>query len=236
MLGWGSFFFQKIGKRELMRITRKEEKEMMGAILGDIIGSPYEFDNGNKSKDFPLFCRQSTYTDDTVMSVAVCRAFLDVKRKVEGDFPSEVKSEGKLGISDNWILQNLADRMREFGRIFPYAGYGGMFFEWLRSPNLQAYNSYGNGSAMRVSSVARLYDDMESVPEAITAFLEGENFEDVIRTAISLGGDCDTLGAIAGSIAEAYYGVPDELKEECYNRLPQPLLEVLKEFEAYLGR
>lgn len=77
---------------------------------------------------------------------------------------------------------------------------------------------------------------MESVPEAITAFLEGENFEDVIRTAISLGGDCDTLGAIAGSIAEAYYGVPDELKEECYNRLPQPLLEVLKEFEAYLGR
>lgn len=133
MLGWGSFFFQKIGKRELMRITRKEEKEMMGAILGDIIGSPYEFDNGNKSKNFPLFCRQSTYTDDTVMSVAVCRAFLDVKRKVD-DFPSEVKSEGKLGISDDWILQNLADRMREFGRIFPYAGYGGCFLSGSEVP------------------------------------------------------------------------------------------------------
>ena len=77
---------------------------------------------------------------------------------------------------------------------------------------------------------------MESVPEAITAFLEGDSFEDVIRTAVSLGGDCDTLTAIAGSVAEGFYGVPAELKEECYNRLPEPLFKVLKEFEESLER
>lgn len=77
---------------------------------------------------------------------------------------------------------------------------------------------------------------METVPEAITAFLEGNSFEDVIRTAVSLGGDCDTLTAIAGSIAEGFYGVPAELKEECYKRLPEPLLKVLKAFEEYLDR
>ena len=77
---------------------------------------------------------------------------------------------------------------------------------------------------------------METVPEAITAFLEGDSFEDVIRTAVSLGGDCDTLTAIAGSIAEGFYGVPDDLKAECYNRLPEPLLKALKVFEEYLDR
>ena len=266
---------------------------MIGAILGDIIGSPYEFDRGNKSKDFPLFSRQSTYTDDTIMTLAVGRAFLDVQ-------PSA---------SDDWILQVLANRMRQFGKMFPNAGYGGMFRQWLRNPGCQAYHSFGNGSAMRVSSVAWLYNDMaavrhaarlsaevthnhpegikgaeatasaiflartghskteikkymeqefgydlsrtcdeirpgyfhtetcmETVPEAITAFLEGDSFEDVIRTAVSLGGDCDTLTAIAGSIAEGFYGVPAELREECYKRLPEPLLQVLQEFEAYLDR
>ena len=74
----------------------------------------------------------------------------------------------------------------------------------------------------------------ETVPEAITAFLEGDSFEDVIRTAVSLGGDCDTLTCIAGSIAEGYYGVPENLKRECRNRLPSQLLEVLKDFDAYI--
>ena len=266
---------------------------MIGAILGDIIGSPYEFDRGNKSKDFPLFSRKSTYTDDTVMTLAVGLAFLDVQ-------PSA---------SDDQILQILANRMRQFGKMYPNAGYGGMFRQWLFNPKRQAYNSFGNGSAMRVSSVAWLYNDiaavrhaarlsaevthnhpegikgaeatasavflartgqskaeikeyvehefgyalnrtcdeirpnyyhietcMETVPEAITVFLEGNSFEDVIRTAVSLGGDCDTLTAIAGSIAEGFYGVPAELKEECYKRLPDPLLKVLKMFEEYLDQ
>ncbi len=266
---------------------------MIGAILGDIIGSPYEFDRGNKSKDFPLFLGESAYTDDTVMTLAVGRAFLDVQS----------------GALDDLILRILAERMRRFGKMYPNAGYGGMFRQWLRNPDCGAYHSFGNGSAMRVSSVAWLYDDMdavrhaaklsaevthnhpegikgaeatasavylartghskteikeyieqefgyelnrtcdeirpnyyhtetcmETVPEAITAFLEGDSFEDVIRTAVSLGGDCDTLTAIAGSIAEGFYGVPAELKEECYRRLPEPLLKVLKEFEEYLDR
>lgn len=75
----------------------------------------------------------------------------------------------------------------------------------------------------------------ETVPEAITAFLEGESFEDVIRTAVSLGGDCDTLTCIAGSMEEAFYGVPEELKQECRNRLPEQLLKVLLKFDAYLN-
>lgn len=266
---------------------------MIGSILGDIIGSPYEFDRGNKSKEFPLFSGKSTYTDDTVMTLAVGTAFLDAQPDA----------------SDDWILQNLANRMRQFGKMYPNAGYGWRFRQWLRNPNCQAYHSLGNGSAMRVSSVAWLYNDinsvrhaarlsaevthnhpegikgaeatasaiflartahskseikkyieqefgyelnrtcdeirpsyrhtetcMETVPEAITAFLEGDSFEDVIRTAVSLGGDCDTLTAIAGSIAEGFYGVPDDLKAECYNRLPEPLFKALKAFEEYLDR
>lgn len=266
---------------------------MIGAILGDIIGSPYEFDRGNKTKDFPLFSPNSTYTDDTVMTLAVGLTFLDAQ-------PSA---------SDEWILRILANRMRQFGKMYPNAGYGGMFRRWLRNPECQAYNSFGNGSAMRVSSVAWLYNDidavrhaaklsaevthnhpegikgaeatasaiflartghskadikeyivrefgyelnrtcdeirpgyfhtetcMETVPEAITAFLEGNSFEDVIRTAVSLGGDCDTLTAIAGSIAEGFYGVPEHLKEECHKRLPEPLNKVLVAFEQYLVR
>lgn len=261
---------------------------MIGAILGDIIGSPYEFNRGNKTKDFPLFCKCSSFTDDTVMTVAVARAFLDAK-------PDS---------SDEWIRNHLADTMRAYGKMFPYAGYGGMFYEWLNNPDCKAYNSYGNGSAMRVSSVAWLYNDltsvrhaaklsaevthnhpegikgaeatasaiflartgyskseirnyiesefgydlsrtcdeirpdyyhvetcMQTVPEAITAFLEGNCFEDVIRTAVSLGGDCDTLTAIAGSIAEGYYDVPEELKVQCCNRFPNELLQVVNEFE-----
>ena len=266
---------------------------MIGAILGDIIGSPYEFDRGNKSKDFPLFSKESTFTDDTVMTVAVCKAFIDAQ-------PNS---------NDEQIRNALANSMRRFGKLFPLTGYGVMFNHWLNDPDCQAYNSFGNGSAMRVSSVAWLYRDiddvrhaarlsaivthnhpegikgaeatasaiflartghskaeikdyiegefdyalnrtcdeirpyyhhvetcMETVPEAITAFLEGDSFEDVIRTAVSLGGDCDTLTAIAGSIAEGFYGVPDEMREECYRRLPEELTEVVREFEGYTGR
>ena len=76
----------------------------------------------------------------------------------------------------------------------------------------------------------------ETVPEAITAFLEGKSFEDVIRTAVSLGGDCDTLTCIAGSIAEGFYGVPEDLKQECRNRLPEELREVLDRFDSWINQ
>ena len=266
---------------------------MYGAILGDIIGSPYEFDRGNKSKDFPLFSEGSHYTDDTVMTIAVAEVFLD----------------NDLLMDDAVIRQRLVKSMQRYGKLYPRAGYGGMFRHWLKSDNPQPYGSYGNGSAMRVSSVAWLFDDLgmvrhmarlsaevthnhpegikgaeaaasaiflartghskaeikayiegkfdydlsrtydeirpnyhhvescqETVPEAITAFLEGNSFEDVIRTAVSLGGDCDTLTCIAGAIAEGFYGIPEYLKQECRNRLPMQLLEVLQQFDSFLNR
>lgn len=111
---------------------------MIGAILGDIIGSPYEFDRGNKSKEFPLFSRESIYTDDTVMTLAVSLTFLDAQ-------PSA---------SDDWILQNLANRMRQFGKMYPNAGYGGMFRQWLRNPECKAYNSFGKKTLYHYISMA----------------------------------------------------------------------------------
>jgi ADP-ribosylglycohydrolase len=266
---------------------------MYGAILGDIIGSPYEFDRGNKTKDFPLFSQDSEFTDDTVMTLAVAEAFMDAL------------SENNL--SDAALKEKLISSMKKYGRLYPYAGYGSNFSWWLVTNDAQPYNSYGNGSAMRVSSAAWLFNTleevrraarlsaevthnhpegikgaeatasaiflartgkskeeiklyienefnyklnrtcdeirpdyyhvescMETVPEAVTAFIEGNDFEDVIRTAVSLGGDCDTLTAIAGSMAEGFYGVPDNLKEECRHYLPQDLLNVLMRFEKYL--
>lgn len=263
---------------------------MYGAILGDIIGSPYEFDRGNKTKDFPLFSRYSEFTDDTVMTIAAADAFLPVQPEME----------------DEVIRQRVIAKMQKYGSLYPHAGYGGRFRHWLWDRYPQPYNSWGNGSAMRVSSVGWLYNDLETVrrmarqsaevthnhpegikgaeatasaiflartgstkaeikayieenfhydlnrtcdeirpdyyhvescqetvPEAITAFLEGQSFEDVIRTAVSLGGDCDTLTCIAGSMAEAFYGVPEELKEECRSRLPEPLLNLLVRFDEY---
>ena len=266
---------------------------MYGAILGDIIGSPYEFDRGNKSKDFPLFSRNSKFTDDSVMTLAVADAFLPIAPNTD----------------DAEIRRRLVRSMQTYGRKYPYAGYGGMFRRWLKDSKPQPYGSYGNGSAMRVSSAGWLFDNLETVrhmarlsaevthnhpegikgaeatasaiflartgstkaeiktyieanfhydlsrscdeirptyrhmescqetvPEAITAFLEGRSFEDVIRTAVSLGGDCDTLTCIAGSIAEAFYGVPEELKAECCKRLPEDLLEVLRRFDEILNQ
>ena len=259
---------------------------MFGTILGDIIGSPYEFDQGKKSKDFPLFSKGSHFTDDTVMTIAVAHAFLDAPK------------------DEALIRDRLIVSMQRYGRLYPQAGYGSKFTGWLFCENPQPYNSFGNGSAMRVSSVAWLYNDLntvrkmarlsaevshnhpegikgaeatasaiflgrtghtkadikaymetnfgydlsrtcdeirpyyrhvescqETVPEAITAFLEGESLEDVIRTAVSLGGDCDTLAAIAGSIAEGYYGITSSQKWACYNRLDPTLVSILKRME-----
>ena len=260
---------------------------MYGALLGDMIGAPYEFDMGNKTKEFPLFCGESHYTDDSVMTIAVAEALLDSQFR-----------------EDSEIRTALVKSMRKWGRKYPHAGYGGRFRDWLRAKNPEPYGSYGNGSAMRVSAAGWLFDTLEdtrakarltaevthnhpegikgaeatasaiylartghskdeirdfimkefgydlsrtcdqirpkyyhvescqgTVPEAITAFLEGTDFEDVIRTAVSLGGDCDTLTCIAGSIAEAFYGMPEQLKDECRSRLPKDMLDILGRFE-----
>ena len=249
---------------------------MYGAILGDIIGSPFEFDRGDKTKDFELFTPGCEFTDDSVMTIAVAEALIAVG-------PDAEKEE---------IEEAVVSNMQDWGRRFPDAGYGGRFCWWLREKNPKPYGSFGNGSAMRVSAVGWLYPTLErtrqvavytaevthnhkegikgaeatasciflarqgatkdeiksyvednfgynlnrtldeirpgyhmdescqgTVPEAIIAFLESENFEDAIRNAVSLGGDADTLAAITGSIAEAFYEIPELLREECKARV-----------------
>ena len=259
---------------------------MLGAILGDMIGAPYEFDRSPKVKEFPLFSRHSQFTDDSVMTIAVAEALMNT-----------------LGKTDDEIKAALVSSMQTWGRHYPYAGYGGMFAQWLHTKNPKPYGSFGNGSAMRVSSAGWLFDSIretrrmarltaevthnhpegikgaeatasaiflartgwdkmrirdylsrefgydlsrtcdeirpsyrhvescqETVPEAITAFMEGTGFEDVIRTAVSLGGDCDTLTCIAGGMAEACYGIPKEMAEDGRKRLPEDMLSVLDRF------
>lgn len=252
---------------------------MTGAIAGDIIGSVYEFDN-IKTTDFPLFTNESDYTDDTIMTVAVA----------------------------DWLLNggDLAKVMQRYGREYPYptGGYGGRFSGWLREKDPLPYNSWGNGSAMRVSAVGWMFDSLEkmlevaketaivthnhpegikgaqataaaiylartgkskrdikqyiettfsydlgrtcdeirpfyrfnescqgTVPEAIIAFLDSSDFEDAIRLAVSLGGDSDTLACITGGIAEAFYGIPEDIERQVYDKLPGTFQKVIKEFK-----
>ena len=107
---------------------------MYGSMIGDVVGSRFEF-SPIKTKEFELFTEDSTFTDDTVMTIAVARALMSYK-KHGGDFK-----------------EILVEQMQYLGNKYPHAGYGGMFFEWLHDPNPESYNSYGNGSAMRVSAV-----------------------------------------------------------------------------------
>ena len=255
---------------------------MLGAITGDIIGSIYEANN-IKTKKFDLFTDKNRFTDDTVMTFAVAEALMNG------------------GGHENFIRF-----MKRYGLLYPRAGYGGTFVRWLASDTTEPYNSWGNGSAMRVSSCGwianldipieeglKLTEDLAkksaevthnhpegikgaqatavsiffmrhgksknaikeykeklkdyikdrfeydldftideirpiyrfdvscqgSVPPAIVSFLESENFEDAIRNAISIGGDSDTIGAITGSIAEAAYGIPEDIKEKAMSYL-----------------
>lgn len=119
---------------------------MYGAILGDIIGSPFEFDRGDKTKDFKLFSRRSHFTDDSVMTLAVCEALLKVGQD------ATVKE----------IEDAVISSMQSWGRRYPHAGYGGYFRRWLTACHPEPYNSFGNGSAMRVSAVGWLYDSLEN--------------------------------------------------------------------------
>ena len=263
--------------RTLEILGKLDVKLLCGAIAGDIIGSVYEF-RPLKKVDFPLFIDYSKFTDDTVMTVA----------------------------NADWLLtgDSLLGVMQDYGNRYPHAGYGGMFRSWLREDEPKPYNSFGNGSAMRVSPAGWAFDTLEetleaakqsaevthnhpegikgaqaiaaciflartrkskqeikeyieqtfgynlsrtcdeirpddhfdvtcqgSIPESIIAFLESTDFESAIRLAVSLGGDADTMGAITGGIAEAYYGgVPENIRKEVLKRLPNEFFEVLRKF------
>ena len=265
---------------------------MLGAILGDMVGSPFEFDHNNyKHKDFPLLSERSHFTDDTVMTFAVARGVIAGQGDAQKTF-AEVQHE-----------------MRRWGRAYPNAGYGGMFGRWLCAEHPQPYGSFGNGSAMRVAAAGWLFDTLDktlemakvtaeithnhpegikgaqataaaiflartghskpeirqyveqtfgydlsrtcdeirpyycnvetcqqTVPEAIIAFLESNSFEDALRNAVSLGGDTDTLACITGGIAEAFYGMPQELRTETLKRLPEEMQDTFEHLRPFLER
>lgn len=257
---------------------------MLGAIIGDIVGSRFEWNN-NRSKQFDFLIYKCSVTDDSVMSLAIARALL----------------ESKADYSD--LSENAVKYMQDLGRYYPNCGYGGHFIDWIHSDNPKPYGSYGNGAAMRVSACGFAANSLEeavllskavtevthnhpeglkgaeatvvaiflarsgknlleirdyitknyyplnftldgirdnyefnescqgTVPQALEAFFESNNFEDAIRNAISIGGDSDTLAAITGGIAEAYYGIPTEIRRHALTFLDKRLLNILVEFE-----
>ena len=264
---------------------------MIGAVIGDIVGSIYEFHN-IKTKEFPLFSEKSMWTDDTILTMATAQWILDGA--------DEDKSK-------NYYFRYA------FDYPVPMGGYGTGFSMWVINAemgNMKPYNSCGNGSAMRVgpvgwacntveevlamakasaecthnhpegikgaqatalaimmarhgSSKEEIREELElrfgynlhftcdeirptygwgatcqdTVPQAIVAFLDGTDFEDCIRNTISIGGDSDTLGCITGSIAEAYFGVPDDLRQQALNRLPEKFKDIITQFEnKYPGK
>ncbi len=255
---------------------------MLGALIGDIVGSIYEWHN-HRSKVFPLFGPGCDYTDDSVCTVALADALL-------------------TGADPAWHLQ-------AWCRRHPGRGYGGMFAQWIDGPEPAAYYSFGNGAAMRVSAAGWLADEapavallsdritaithnhpeglkgaratahaifrarqgaaadeiqdeivarfgydlsrtvdeirphyafnetcQRTVPEALICALSATSFEDAIRNAISIGGDSDTVAAIAGSIAEPLFGIPPVIAEEARGYLPEDILDVLERFDKAMGR
>jgi len=258
---------------------------MLGAIIGDIVGSRFEWNN-NRNKQFDFLTYKCSVTDDSIMSLAIAKALL----------------ESTSDYSD--LSENAVKYMQDIGRHYPNCGYGGRFRDWIHSDNPKPYSSYGNGSAMRVSACGFVANSLEeviqlsnavtevthnhpeglkgaeatavaiflarsgrnlleirdyitknyyplnftldgirdsyefnescqdTVPQALEAFFESNNFEDAIRNAISVGGDSDTLAAIAGGIAEAYYGIPTELRERALTFLDERLLRILMDFES----
>jgi ADP-ribosylglycohydrolase len=257
---------------------------MLGAIIGDIVGSRFEFDNV-KSKDFELFHPDCRFTDDTVMTLAVAQALVRCRASGAG------------------FKRELVLSMKELGCAYPDAGYGNRFKEWLSSEKSKPYRSFGNGSAMRASpcghaakSLQEAFDlsydsavvthnhpdglagavvigqavwlarsgtsksdlrafvekryDLDftldeirpryafdetcpgSVPQALEAFCEADGFEDAIRNAVSIGGDSDTIAAMTGSLAGAFYGVPPELAAKARGFLDDRLKGILDLFWA----
>lgn len=265
---------------------------MFGAIIGDISGSRFELHN-HKSKDFEIFDESCHPTDDSVMTLAVANALL--------------KSLPAAG--EPWDLELVSNNaircMRELGRKYPDAGYGGNFRKWIFSERPEPYGSIGNGAAMRVSPVAYMARNLKevkelshavtavthnsdeaflaaeavavcilearsgksleeirervlreyypidftideirpdyafdgtcggSVPQALEAFFESESFEDALRVAVSLGGDTDTIAAIACSVASEYYNVPEELQAGARKYLDDTLVGIITAFTPY---
>ena len=274
---------------------------MLGAIIGDIVGSRLEFNN-HRSKDFELFGKGCSVTDDSVMTLAVAKALMETEKGCGSDVISQGSGEDFVSA----LRRQAVKYMQQIGRRYPACGYGGMFYRWMFNDKPQPYNSYGNGAAMRISPagfaartmqeaaefsaaitcvthnhaegikgaeatsvsvylarqgtgkaeirelIARDYYPLDftideirpayrfnvtcqgTVPLAVTAFLESSSFEDAIRTAVSLGGDSDTLAAITGAIAQAHYGIPSEIRSRALTFLDKDLRRIYDEWEAFM--
>ncbi len=259
---------------------------MLGAVVGDIVGSRFEFKN-YKSKEFELFHADCFVTDDSIMTLAVAEAIMNC----QGDYTK--------------LYDTTIACMRLIGPKYPCSGYGENFFRWLYSDRPKPYDSYGNGAAMRISPIATIANSLAevkkysravtetthnnsegikgaeavasaiflartgktqeeireyihqyyynldftldeirltyefdsscqgTVPQAIVAFLEANSFEDAIRNAISIGGDADTIAAITGSIAEAYFTIPEEISKKALTYLDELQLDILQRFELF---
>ena len=238
---------------------------MLGAILGDIVGSPYEFDHNNyKHKDFPLLSEKSHFTDDTVMTVAVARGLIVGKGIPERTF-EETKSEfrrwlhaenpkpyGSFGNGSamrvsaaGWLFDTL-DKTLEMAKVTAevthnhpegikgaQATVAAIFLARTghSEPEIKRYveQTFGYDLSRTCDEIRPTYHHVETcqetVPEAIIAFLESVSFEDALRNVVSLGGDSDTLACITGGIAEAFYGMPQELRDETLKRLPEDIRE-----------
>lgn len=265
---------------------------MYGAIIGDIIGSRFEFDAKGWTKEFDLFTKKCNWTDDTVMTVAVAEALANAGKDAKVE---DIRKECIIA-------------MKKWGQKYPYAGYGGRFINWVLSSDPKPYGSLGNGSAMRVSAVGWLGDSiertreiakatsevshnhpegikgaectaavmylartgvskdeikayvvrefgydisksvdemrplhkhdetcMDALPKALISFFEGVDYEDVIRNAVSLGGDTDTIAAIAGAMAEAMYGIPESIEVKGKAYLEKDMIEVIERFNSIIN-
>ena len=272
---------------------------MWGAIIGDIVGSRFEFCN-YRGKDFELFTPECCYTDDSVLTVAVAETLMAFDPMLSFD----------IDTYEQPFKRDLVDAFHRYGwEYIDRCGFGDSFFEWFLNGDNDPYNSFGNGSAMRVSAVAwvgknlkeveriakftaevthnhpegikgaivtagciflartgRSKEDIKryvkhygyvldasvdtyrktnrfnetcqkTIPVAMQCFLEGKDFEDVLRNSISVGGDSDTIAAIACSVAEGFYGVTDWYKEKVRINLDKKLYAVAQEFdEKYLSQ
>lgn len=270
----------------------------MGAICGDILGSSYEWNNIKYCPTIEeISLRKNIFTDDTVMTCAVAKGISEALNILPTDWTPDENTE-KI------ICDKIQESMVLFGKKYPRAGYGFNFYSWLTNERSRhPYNSWGNGSAMRVSyagwigksfqetialakysaqvshnhpqgikgaqivaaciyllrigkdkafirefvseyyNIGFTLDDIResyafdvscqgSVPQAIVAFLEGNSFEEVISLAISIGGDSDTIAAIAGSIAEVIYPIPESVLEIAYSALDEFLTSTVNEVAA----
>ena len=267
-------------------VETPERSYMLGAIIGDMAGSIYEFDN-IKSRDFEFLSERCEPTDDSILTCAIARALIDVKGR------------------GTQLERVTMFRMKEYflANPLPMGGFGAKFFQWALSDVTEPYGSWGNGAAMRISPVAYVanteaevkllsrivtgttHNDLEglkggevtalavfkalhgvtkeniqkmvksyypgeysveelhrtytfepscqkTVPEGMQCFFESEDYESAIRNVMYIGGDCDTLGAIVGAVAGAYYGIPEWIQEKALSMMPDYMVEDYEDFKT----